>query len=350
LDKQPTVSVIIPCYNEERTIAEVLQGIYDQDYPRDRMTVILADGMSTDNTRDEIAKWKAAHTDLAVQVIDNPKRHIPAALNTAFGAAEGEMIVRLDAHSVPCPEYVRLSVEGLLDDKNGNVGGIWIIHPGREGWVAKSIAAAVSHPIGVGGARYRYTRTAQVVDTVPFGSFRRDFLLDIIADLDRDVLFDESLPANEDYEVNVIIRQRGKQIWLDPRIQNRYYARPSYGSLKTQYIRYGFWKLQMLTRYPESLRWRQFLPPAFVFSLIVLACCATVSALALGVLLAEVAAYGLVLGAAGLQLAIRKKSPSMIIGVPIAIGLMHICWGGAFLTSLVRYALGFRPLKKASAA
>jgi succinoglycan biosynthesis protein ExoA len=73
------------------------------------MEVIIADGLSTDKTRQEIQDFKSAHPDLIVNVVDNPQRNIPSALNQAIDAARGEYIIRLDAHSVPDQDYVARS-------------------------------------------------------------------------------------------------------------------------------------------------------------------------------------------------------------------------------------------------
>ena len=50
----PLVSIIVPCYNEERTIKLLLDAIYTQTFPRSEVEVIIADGLSTDRTREEI--------------------------------------------------------------------------------------------------------------------------------------------------------------------------------------------------------------------------------------------------------------------------------------------------------
>ena len=257
----PKVSVIIPCYNEEKTIRLVLESLLQQTFPQEQMEVVIADGMSTDKTRDAIAAFKHEHPDFKLQIVDNSKQTIPAALNVAIAAAQGEVIVRLDAHSIPYPDYVARSVEGIQEELGQNVGGVWEIFPGAETWIAESIAIAAAHPFGVGDAKYRYTDKAAKVDTVPFGAFRKT-LIDQVGG------FDEDLLTNEDYEFNVRIRKAGGGIWLDPRIRARYYARPTLGALAKQYWRYGYWKVRMLRRYPETLRWRQAIPPIFVLGLL----------------------------------------------------------------------------------
>ncbi len=207
----PKVSIIVPCYNEQPTIRLLLNAISQQRFALDEMEVIIADGMSTDDTRQEIIAFQNEHPDLMIRIVDNPQRNIPAALNRALEAATGEFIVRLDAHSMPDEMYVTHSVAGLEAGLGDNVGGVWNIQPGSEGWAAGLIAVAAAHPLGVGGALYRYATTAAEVDTVPFGAFRRS-LLDTVG------MFDETLLTNEDYEFNTRIRLNGGKIWLNHRL------------------------------------------------------------------------------------------------------------------------------------
>ncbi|KAA3644955.1 MAG: glycosyltransferase family 2 protein [Chloroflexi bacterium] len=324
----PTVSIIVPVYNEEKTIGLLLEALYQQSYPRAEMEVILADGMSTDNTRQAIEQFRQTHPDLNIRVIDNHKRTIPSALNLAIEAAQGEYIVRLDAHSSPRPDYVERSVQGLEDGLGVNVGGVWRIQPGADTWIARSIAKAAAHPLGVGDALYRHTTKAQAVDTVPFGAFRKSLIDEIGA-------FDETLLANEDYEFNTRVRQQDGTVWLDPAIQSTYYARPTLIALAKQYARYGFWKVRMLRRYPGTIRWRQSLPPLFVMGLITLFVASLLYTPLVWKLLAAVVSYALVLLAVGAQVALRERTIAFLFGVPLAIACMHLCWGGAFLWSLL---------------
>ncbi|MFN2111825.1 MAG: glycosyltransferase, partial [Anaerolineales bacterium] len=48
------VSLIVPCYNEQDTIQDLLAAICEQDYPLAELEVVISDGMSTDATRERI--------------------------------------------------------------------------------------------------------------------------------------------------------------------------------------------------------------------------------------------------------------------------------------------------------
>ena len=322
----PFVSVIIPCYNEEATIRKLLEALRAQTYPLAKMEVVISDGLSTDATRDVIVAFQKEHGDLSVRVVDNQARTIPSGVNQAIRESRGELFVRLDAHSMPIPEYVERCVEAHQTGKGDNVGGVWEIRPGAETWVAESISFAAAHPLGVGDAMYRLNAKAGAVDTVPFGSFRRELIQRIGA-------FDETLLSNEDYEFNTRVRESGGTVWLDPAIRSVYFSRSTFGKLAAQYWRYGFWKFKMLKRYPHTLRWRQALPPVFVLILLTLSVLSLGTPIARYLLALQLFSYFFVLGLAGLRLAMKTRKGFLIWGLPLAIATMHIAWGAGFLWS-----------------
>jgi len=324
----PQVSVIIPCYNEQATIRLLLEALRQQSFPRADMEVIIADGMSTDGTRQAIAGFQKDFSDLDVRVVDNTRQTIPAAVNRGLEAARGSIIVRLDAHSKPYPNYIEKCVQALETGRGENVGGIWEIHPGAQTWIARSIAVAAAHPLGVGDALYRHAKQAAEVDTVPFGSFQR-------ALIDRIGPFDETLLTNEDYEFNARVRKAGGRIWLDPSIRSIYFARATLVELARQYWRYGYWKWRMLRRYPETLRWRQALPPWFVLSLLGLALLSIFLPIVGYVLMVEITLYFFIMMLAGGHAAFRQRKPYLILGLTLAIPVMHLAWGSGFLGSIL---------------
>jgi succinoglycan biosynthesis protein ExoA len=331
-----TVSVIIPCYNEEETIFLLLDALYNQSFSKDSMEVIIVDGMSKDNTRLQIESFIQKHRDFRVRILDNPAKKIPHALNIGIQAAKEDIIVRLDAHSIPNKNYIELCVQDLSDGKAINVGGVWEIQPSANTWVAKGIALAAGHPIGVGDAKYRFTTSSQYVDTVPFGSYYKESLLDIGG-------FDENMVANEDYDLNARILSNGGKIWLNVKIRAKYFARATIKLLAQQYWRYGFWKVKMLIKYPKTVKPRQAIPPIFFLALLLGPIISNFYPVLRLPYLVGVVIYGVVLISVGIQSAMKQKYLANLISVPLAIFTMHLFWGGAFVWSLVEEIfIGFR--------
>jgi len=171
----PLVTLICPIRNEEKYIESFLQTIFLQDYPKDKIQILLIDGLSTDRTREIINTYCSIYKN--VILLDNPNKTVPYALNIGIRNATGDIIIRLDAHAIYPPNYISTLVYYLEKLNADNVGGVWETIPANSGLIPKSIAIALSTPFGVGNATYRVVKETNLeyveVDTVPFGCYRK---------------------------------------------------------------------------------------------------------------------------------------------------------------------------------
>ncbi|HEY9402408.1 MAG TPA: glycosyltransferase family 2 protein [Pyrinomonadaceae bacterium] len=326
-----SVSVVIPCYNEERFIGKALESLIEQ-YDGEGYEIVVVDGRSEDKTREVVAEFAAAHPQVAVRVFDNPQRSIPAALNIGIGHARGEIIARMDAHSAPAANYVRRCVE-LLRDGGAAVAGMSLsIRPGDATQTARAVALTVAHPFGIGDAKYRTVQgaSARVVDTVPFGAFRKQTWEEVGG-------FNEELLTNEDYEFYYRIRQRGGLVVMDESAACFYFARATLTDLARQYARYGGWKARMIKLHPRSIKLRQMVAPAFVAALLVLGTLGAWWTPALWLLLgAVVAPYAALSLYFAYRLARRAGELSLLPLLSLAFFVIHTTWGASFLFGLIR--------------
>ena len=329
--ESPFVSVVIPCLNEEHFIGRVLENLSRQ-YPAEQYEIVIVDSMSHDRTREVISDFMTQHEEIRVRVLENQTRNIPASLNLGIREALGSVILRMDAHSVPSENYVRRCVELLSREDAAVVGMPCRIQPGAETQIAHAIAAAVAHPFGIGDAKYRMANLAstQSVDTVPFGTFRKELWKEVGG-------FNEELLANEDYDFYYRVRRRGGRILLDPSEHCKYFARPTFRELAKQYWRYGSWKAQMLKLHPRSVRWRHLVAPAFVSSLIITSGASFFWTPALLLLLLILAPYGaLSLFFAAKLMRKNHHALSIVPLIVLAFLIVHLSWGSSFLLGLVR--------------
>jgi len=323
----PFVSIVIPCLNEERFIGKVLESLAAQ-YQSERFEIIIVDGLSTDRTREVIASFNAANPSVQIHVIDNPERHIPKALNLGIDAARGEIIVRMDAHSIPSAGYVRRCVKVLTESDTAVIGMPWKICAGSESLMARAIALAVAHPFGIGDAKYRLNVSrAEYVDTVPFGAFRKTLWSRLGG-------FNEKLLANEDYDFNYRVRKDGGLVLLDADEHCNYVARATLGDLAKQYWRYGSWKAQMVKLQPASLRWRHLVAPAFVVSLVLTAVLSLFWPMGVWLFLLAAGSYSLLAVVFSLQLALTNRDLSLVFLLPLIFLTIHLSWGTSFVAGL----------------
>ncbi len=324
----PTVSVIIPCFNEERFIEHVLTNLSAQ-YDEHAYEIIVVDGHSTDQTRAAIARFVAAHPAVRVRVVENAARHIPVGLNLGIAQARGEIVVRMDAHSMPSPNYVRRCVELLSAADAAVVGMPWRISAGAETLMARAIALAVAHPFGIGDAKYRARALAepQFVDTVPFGAFHKTLWQELGG-------FNEKLFANEDYDFNYRVRTRGGQVLLDTAAHCEYFARPTLKELSRQYFRYGFWKAQMVKLHPRSIKLRHLVAPGFVAALIASGALSLAWSPFVWLLLAIIVAYASLALFFAAQIARRNGPFALLWPIFLSFTAIHLCWGSGFILGL----------------
>ena len=301
----PTVSIIIAAARAAGSVSATLDSIEEQDYHGEIEVIVAA---ADSETRD-VAASRAI-------VLDNPSGTTPAALNLALEKSNGEVIVRVDAHSRIPPDYVSRAVSGLLGTGAENLGGMQI--PRGETMVEKAIAAAMASPMGAGDATYRIGGTAGPADTVYLGTFHRKTLVDLGG-------YDERFVRHQDYELNQRIRSRGGVVWFDPELRVEYRPRASFGELARQYFQYGRFKRYFSREYPGSLKPRQIAPPVLVVAL----ASSLLGAIWAPWLLIVPGAYVTALLLFGLASLPRQGSPAFLM--PLALATMHVSWGTGFL-------------------
>jgi hypothetical protein len=92
----------------------------------------------------------------------------------------------------------------------------------------------------------------------------------------------------------------------------------------------------MLMQYPQTIRWRQALPPLFVLNVLGLGILGLFIPVLSWLMLIEVVMYLSILFVAGVIRAFKQGDTGMIFGLPLAIVTMHLCWGMAFLWSFTQ--------------
>jgi succinoglycan biosynthesis protein ExoA len=259
-ERFPFVSVVLPIRNEQTFIGRTLQGILSQDYPADRMEIIVADGMSDDQTRSIVKDFAKRHPQ--IKMVDNPGRVTPSGLNVAIAAAKGEIISRVDGHCEVAADFVRQNVQLLHEHPEAWAVGGPVVHCGRT-LFAKAAAIASAHPAGVGMARHRFPTFEGYVDTATFPAFRSWIF-------QRIGIFDENLVRTEDDEFNYRIVQAGGKIFVSPRVRYIYYVRDRLDQLFRQYFQYSFWRIPVIRKHKTPTTVRQIVPVLFFTGMLML--------------------------------------------------------------------------------
>ena len=250
------VSVILPCRNEAGYIEDCLQSILKQELPDAELEIIVADGVSIDGTREYLQRLSAENP--RVRFLSNPGRIVSTGLNAALREARGEVIVRMDAHTVYAPDYIKQCLAVLRETGADNVGGP--MRTTATSYKERVIQAAFHSPFAVGGARSHNPECEGYVDTVIYGCWKKSVF-------DRVGNFDEELVRNQDDEHNLRLARAGGKIYQSPRIRSWYHVRDSFRTLWKQYLQYGYWKVLVIRKHRLPASIRHVVPAAFVAAL-----------------------------------------------------------------------------------
>ena len=324
--KKPTISILLPVRNEEKFIGPCLDQIFRQEGLGDNFEVIVADGMSTDRTREIIRAYQVEHPNLIL--IDNPGKIVPTGMNAALRLAHGEIIVRVDGHCMIALDYVSRCVEHLQKDGVDGVGGP--METIGETPLSETIAVAMSSPFGVGNSYFRIEKgCTKLVDTMPFPAYTR-------AIIDRVGLYDEEMVRNQDDEYNYRIREEGGQVLLAADVASKYFSRGNLGKLWKQYFQYGFYKVRVLQKHPRQMSFRQFVPPVFVAALVLSALLALLVPWG-GWLLAIVAVCYLAANLVASVISARQCGWQHLLLLPVTFAILHLSYGSGFLVGLAHF-------------
>lgn len=315
------VLVVIPVLNEAAHIEACVRSLMAGDAHIAGARVVVADGGSTDRTREIVRGLASEFPNL--RLLANPKRLQSAAVNLAareMGSDRG-ILVRCDAHAVYPEGYVMKVADALRD--RGVASLVVPMDAVGETCFQKANAWIVDTPLGSGGSAHRGGRTSRFVDHGHHAGFDLKAFLDIGG-------YDETFSHNEDAELDKRLIKAGGRIFLDAGIRLAYVPRPTVDALAKQYFNYGKGRARTLLKHRETPRMRQMIPPA------------TLIACLIGLAMAPFTWWGLalpagylaVLTAASVAIAIKKRSVCGLLA-GLASATMHMSWAAGFIRQMI---------------
>lgn len=325
------ISVVCPIYNEEKYIASFIESIIKQDYPKDDLEILLVDGMSKDKTREIISEYAQKYP--CLKLVDNPQQTVPYAMNNGIRSAQGDVIIRLDAHAEYPTNYFSVLVQRLYELEDAeNVGGVCITLPCNETAVAVSIAECLSNKFGMGNSYFRVgAKEVMSVDTVPFGCFRK-------ALFDKIGLYDTDMIRNQDDELNGRIIKNGGKIYLLPEVEIKYFARDKISKVRKMFYQYGLYKPLGNKKLGSPATMRQFFPLMFVIGLVLGLFLCIVFPILWSLYAAIILLHLLIGMFEGIKSAKRTGCKGCILIMPYIFMNMHICYGVGYLQGIYNLA------------
>jgi glycosyltransferase involved in cell wall biosynthesis len=325
----PFVSIIIPARNEEKFIGKCLESIVRQTYRRDRLEIIVVDGMSTDRTR-EIAERFKMTSPISIRIIPNERRVTPVARNIGIKNARGDFICFLDAHAEYSPDYIARCTTHLAASNADVVGGNLSTMPYVPTAQARAIAEVLHHPLGVGGSRFRMgSPTPQWVDAVFGGCYRKGIFSEV-------GMFNENLIRSQDMEFFIRLKRAGKKILLAPDIECTYYPKQTIKDFFVHNIKDGIWAVYPLKFVRMPLRLRHYIPLFFITSALGLATASIVWTPLLPLFLLCSFFYASIVVGSSFGIAIQKHDPALFLPLIAAFAARHFGYGIGSLVGILK--------------
>ena len=256
------ISVIIPCRNEAKYIADCLNTVLDNDYPKELTEIFVVDGKSTDNTKKIAEEFSAKFA--KINVLINQDKIVPLAMNLGIKASSGDLIIRVDAHSKIPRNYFSELVKASERFDADNIGTCCLTDVKNKNPKSNAIKKVLSNRFGVGDSLFRIgINKSQEVDTVPFGCYKKEVFGKV-------GLFNKHLKRNQDIELNKRIAKAGGKVILISEVTSTYFARETFIELAKNNFGNGVWNILTvyITKKISSLSLRHFIPIIFLLSLI----------------------------------------------------------------------------------
>jgi cellulose synthase/poly-beta-1,6-N-acetylglucosamine synthase-like glycosyltransferase len=322
----PTVTVIIPMLNEAHFIERCVRSVLEQEYQREKVSVVVVDGGSRDNSQDIVRGL--AMEDPRVRLLGGNGLNCPAALNCGIAATKSAIICKVDAHGYLAPDFIRVAVECLnRDARLMCVGGP--IHPLAQSLVGEANSLARTSRFGVGHGVNTFGPEEQLVETVQCGVYRRQIF-------DKIGAFDEMLQFGEDEEINWRIIKEGYRILFTPLMQFYYFPRESFRSFFLQYYRYGRARVHVIKKHPMFFRVKHIMPSGLILCLILTLVASQLSSDAMRLLLVSAITYLFCAFIASVLRVLRTPRTHLAL-IPlllVSFACLHFGYGFGFLRGI----------------
>jgi cellulose synthase/poly-beta-1,6-N-acetylglucosamine synthase-like glycosyltransferase len=235
-----TVSVIVPAFNEEATLANNMRGLDRQTWHS--VEVIVVDDGSTDRTA-VVATQMASQMTTPTRVISKANGGKADALNAGLQVAKGEIVVCVDADSVLHPEAIERVLEPFADETIGAVGGIVKI-ANQNTVLGRQQAMEYISGLTLQRAAFAEVDSIQVLSGA-ISAFRREALQHVGGYSDETIV--------EDFDVTVAVRQAGYRTALHPDAVAYTEGPLSVADLVRQRHRWTYGGFQVLGKYRHTL-------------------------------------------------------------------------------------------------
>ncbi len=310
------VSFIVVAYNAASHLNNLFSDLKKQTFDHKNVEILLVNSNSTDKTQEIFNLFEKDNDFFCCKLLQNPKKSLPAGWNVALKNANGEIILRVDAHARIPEDFIEANVRNI-DNGEDIVGGQRItIFDNSSRWKG-ALAAAESSAFGSGIAVYRRKFERQYTVTLAHAAYKK-------AVFEKVGFYNENLRRTEDNDMHYRMRQAGYKFCLCDDIVSYHNVRSSLKTMLKQKFGNGYWIGLTMSVQPKCFSLYNFVPVCFVLALIAASIFSLVSVIPLILLLALYFTAAILYGIKSLTYKSNKHFPIPLF--PIFF-LMHLFYG-----------------------
>jgi len=331
-EEYPKITVVVPIKNEERYIARTLDFLLMQDYPEDKVEILVGVGDSEDNTAEIVKEIEAREP--RVKYFHNPVGLSSGARAMGAEMATGEIILYIDGHVWIDSKGIFKSIPRLMREKKVDVlSRPQFLDTPENDFFQKAVALARKSAIGHGLDSTIYTTEDKYVDPSSSGAVYKKSVFDKIGN------FDTRFDACEDFEFNFRCSKAGFESFTSMDLAVFYYPRSSLSALFNQMKRYGTGRFRLARKHPSSLGPGTLIPFLFTVGVPLLALLSLIHVYFFYLFLIVVIPYILSSGISSIIIAAKKGFKYLFVLPPIYLAI-HIGLGWGFFAEMLRTLAG----------
>ncbi|KAA3633402.1 MAG: glycosyltransferase family 2 protein [Calditrichaeota bacterium] len=329
IDSKYTIAIIMPVRNEEKFLGQTLDQVYLQDFPMDKVEVVIADGFSTDKTREIAESFKGRFGSL--KVLDNPGRLPSSGRNVGVKNSTAPYILILDGHTyIPSKNFLSDIIAKFKETGAQCLCRPQPLLPPDINEFEKSVALCRGSSLGHKPGSEIYAEFEGIVDPTSSGAMYTREVFEKIG------YFDEKFDACEDVDFNYRVKLAGFQSYLSPKLTVFYYPRSSITGLWKQMNRYGMGRFKFALKHKifSPIQW---FAGAAVFGFFAALVLSFMFTPVFELFRSAIAFYLLIILAFSTYLAVDKKHIGCLIYGLLIFPTIHFGLGFGFLKVMVTY-------------
>ena len=225
IDKRPKVSIVIPAYNSADTLRDTLEACLGQDYPKDKLEVIVVDDGSEDNTGKIVRS-------LPVKYMRQERKGPASARNNGWRNSKGEAICFIDSDCAPSKNWVSGIVKHFYEDKVGAVAGSYDVEGSRY-LLDKSVHYEI---------RYRHSMMPVYINS--FGTYNVLIKRSVLQELEG---FDPAYctASGEDSDLSYRIIKAGYRIYFEKETLVNHRSVLKFLKYIRVQFKHGYWRMKL---------------------------------------------------------------------------------------------------------